>query len=109
MLSCMESQGQGTLSAAACCGFHSHHLELFGCFCTCIVRAADPPGGCDWTAPAHVHLAPICRLVDLVVSPEVLIESQGRLRLHALYYITKQIIPALDRALSLVGADVRAW
>lgn len=39
----------------------------------------------------------------MVVSPHALIESQGRLRLHANYYITKQIIPALERVISLVG------
>ena len=38
----------------------------------------------------------------MVVSPHALIESQGRLRLHASYYITKQIIPALERVISLV-------
>lgn len=45
----------------------------------------------------------------MVVTPHALIESGGRLRLHSTYYITKQIIPALERVLSLVGADVRAW
>lgn len=45
--------------------------------------------------------------MDLVVGPRTLVESGGRLRLHALYYITKQIIPALERVLSLVGADCR--
>ena len=45
----------------------------------------------------------------MVVSPLALMESQGRLRLHANYYITKQIIPALERVISLVGGDMRAW
>lgn len=49
------------------------------------------------------------RLIDMVVSPHALIESGGRLRLHASYYITKQIIPALERVVSLVGADMRSW
>ena len=49
------------------------------------------------------------RLIDMVVSPHALIESGGRLRLHANYYITKQIIPALERVVSLVGGDMRAW
>eukprot|EP00775_Hariotina_reticulata_P012068 gene12067-12209_t len=56
--------------------------------------------------------APNSRLVDLVVSPQVLVQqdsSRTTLRLHANYYITKQIIPALERVLSLVGADVRSW
>lgn len=38
-----------------------------------------------------------------------MIESRGRMRLNATYYIIKQIIPALERMLSLVGADLRAW
>lgn len=49
------------------------------------------------------------RLVDMVVAPRALVEAAGRLRLHAGYYITKQIIPALERVLHLVGADPRAW
>ena len=56
-----------------------------------------------------VYGEPGARLADMVVPPRVLVESGGRLRLHATYYITKQIIPAVERALNLVGADVRAW
>lgn len=56
-----------------------------------------------------VHGEPGARLADMVVPPRALVESGGRLRLHALYYITKQIIPAVERVLNLVGADVRAW
>jgi DNA polymerase zeta len=33
----------------------------------------------------------------------------GQLRLNAAYYITRQIIPALERVFALAGADVRAW
>lgn len=56
-----------------------------------------------------VYGEPGARLVDLVVPPHALVESQGQLRLHGLYYITKQILPALERVFSLVGADLRAW
>ena len=31
------------------------------------------------------------RLVDMVVSPHALVESASRLRLHSIYYITKQV------------------
>ena len=31
------------------------------------------------------------------------------MRLHGVYYITKQIIPAIGRVLFLVGADLMAW
>lgn len=50
----------------------------------------------------HPHPLAGARLVDMVVAPHVLVESGGRLRLHAQYYITKQILPALERVLSLV-------
>lgn len=42
------------------------------------------------------------RLVDSAVSPWALVEAGGSLRLNGTYYITKQIIPALERVLSLV-------
>ncbi len=45
----------------------------------------------------------------MVVTPHALVEAGGKLRLHAVYYITKQIIPALERVLNLVGADPRSW
>lgn len=56
-----------------------------------------------------VYGEPGARLVDLVVPPPALVEGGGRLRLHSLYYITKQIIPALDRVMALVGVDVTSW
>lgn len=52
---------------------------------------------------------PGARLVDLVVTPYQLLRSNGSLRLNNTYYITKQVIPALDRIFSLVGADLKAW
>lgn len=61
-----------------------------------------------------VHAGPEARLAEhMVVSPQDLVQgSTGRL--HAEYYITKQIIPSLERCFSLLtceGApvDVRAW
>eukprot|EP01105_Mastigella_eilhardi_P017939 TRINITY_DN4137_c0_g1_i4.p1 TRINITY_DN4137_c0_g1~~TRINITY_DN4137_c0_g1_i4.p1 ORF type:complete len:1941 (-),score=416.30 TRINITY_DN4137_c0_g1_i4:61-5133(-) len=51
---------------------------------------------------------PSARLADMVVSPETLFTAQG-LRLNANYYITKQIIPAVERVIGLAGADVRTW
>ncbi len=56
-----------------------------------------------------IYGSPGARLVDMVVPPRTLIEAQGRLRLHGLYYITKHLIPVLERVLSLIGADVQAW
>lgn len=53
-------------------------------------------------------------LIQSVRSPEeVLIEkwsgSKQNTRPNASYYITKVIVPALSRCLSLVGADVLSW
>lgn len=56
-----------------------------------------------------VYGGPQARLVDLVVSPHDLLDSRGNLRLHGIYYITKQIIPAVERIFNLVGADVKSW
>ncbi|KAL2641863.1 hypothetical protein R1flu_009450 [Riccia fluitans] len=55
-----------------------------------------------------VHGEPGARLVDMVVDPLTLV-SQPSLRLHDMYYITKQIIPACQRIFMLVGVDLRAW
>ena len=56
-----------------------------------------------------VHGEPGARLVDMVVSPQTLVANSTRLRLHETYYITKQVIPALERCFSLLGADVKGW
>ncbi len=56
-----------------------------------------------------VHGEPGARLIDMVVEPETLVESGGTLRLHAVYYITKQIIPALERFMRLIGVNVQLW
>ncbi|KAJ2789325.1 DNA polymerase zeta [Coemansia guatemalensis] len=48
------------------------------------------------------------RLIDQVVSPGALL-ARPHLRPNFQYYIDKQLVPALDRILSLVGVDVRAW
>lgn len=56
-----------------------------------------------------VHGEPGARLVDCVVHPQAYLAAGGRLQLHGQYYITKQILPALDRLFSLLGADVHEW
>jgi len=38
-----------------------------------------------------------------------LVKSRGNLRINSTYYITKQLLPALERLFSLLGADVRRW
>ncbi|XP_066256625.1 DNA polymerase zeta catalytic subunit isoform X2 [Euwallacea similis] len=47
-------------------------------------------------------------LIRLVRTPKDLL-SDSALRPNALYYITKVIIPPLNRCLNLIGADVNIW
>jgi DNA polymerase zeta len=50
-------------------------------------------------------------LKDCVVSPRDFLDAElkGSMRIHSTYYITKQILPALDRLFSLLGAKVSSW
>ncbi|KAK3695542.1 hypothetical protein B0T22DRAFT_455554 [Podospora appendiculata] len=52
--------------------------------------------------------APGARLVDRCVAPEELLNS-SHASIDAEYYISKNIIPPLERIFNLVGANVRAW
>ncbi|KAK3996935.1 putative DNA polymerase zeta catalytic subunit, partial [Cladorrhinum sp. PSN332] len=52
--------------------------------------------------------APGARLIDRCVGPEDLLNSPHA-SLDSEYYITKNIIPPLERIFNLVGANVRAW
>jgi len=45
-----------------------------------------------------VYGEPGARLVDLAVDPHALVNSEGRMRINATYYITRQ-----------VGCEGRAW
>ncbi|KAH9689284.1 DNA polymerase zeta catalytic subunit [Citrus sinensis] len=56
-----------------------------------------------------VHGDPGARLVDLVVDPLDLLAIDSPYRLNDLYYINKQIIPALRRVFGLVGVDLNQW
>ncbi|KAB8356553.1 hypothetical protein FH972_024135 [Carpinus fangiana] len=55
--------------------------------------------------------APGARLIDRCVDPRVLLEQDGgeALQLDAEYYISKNLIPPLERIFNLVGANVRGW
>lgn len=64
--------------------------------------------------------APGARLIDRVVSPEevlrdryssvnVIANRTRNMRLDADYYISKTLIPPLERIFNLVGANVRSW
>jgi DNA polymerase zeta len=52
--------------------------------------------------------APGARLLDRCVAPEELLEND-HIELDAEYYITKNLIPPLERIFNLVGANVRGW
>ena len=64
--------------------------------------------------------APGARLIDRVVSPEEMLKDmysdEGSfadlfrdMRIDAEYYISKTLIPPLERIFNLVGANVRSW
>ncbi|KAK2461909.1 hypothetical protein APHAL10511_006372 [Amanita phalloides] len=51
---------------------------------------------------------PGSRLVDRAMDPLEFMQN-GHLRLDATFYITRVLIPPLERILNLVGADVKQW
>ncbi|KAF2709454.1 hypothetical protein K504DRAFT_378576 [Pleomassaria siparia CBS 279.74] len=52
--------------------------------------------------------APGARLIDRCVSPETLLQNE-HIELDAEYYISRNLIPPLERIFNLVGANVRQW
>ncbi|KAJ9155397.1 DNA polymerase [Pleurostoma richardsiae] len=52
--------------------------------------------------------APGARLIDRCVAPEELL-GNSHCQLDAEYYISKNLIPPLERIFNLVGANVRQW
>jgi DNA polymerase zeta len=52
--------------------------------------------------------APGARLIDRCVSPETLLQND-HIELDAEYYISKNLIPPLERIFNLVGANVQQW
>lgn len=56
-----------------------------------------------------VYGEPGARLMDMVVDPHDLLEVNSPYRLNDHYYIKKQIIPALQRVLGLLRADLNQW
>lgn len=51
---------------------------------------------------------PGARLIDRCVAPEVLLQD-AQSELDSEYYISKNLIPPLERIFNLVGANVRQW
>ncbi|KAJ1980997.1 DNA polymerase zeta [Dimargaris verticillata] len=66
--------------------------------------------------PAHgervpyvvVYGGPNDRLADQIADPRDLLDN-SRLRIHGRYYITRQLVPVLNRYLSLLQIDVGQW
>ncbi|KAL2345686.1 hypothetical protein Fmac_006971 [Flemingia macrophylla] len=56
-----------------------------------------------------IHGEPGARLVDMVVDPLEVLAIDSPFRINDLYYINKQIIPALQRVFGLAGADLNHW
>ncbi|KAE9593684.1 hypothetical protein Lal_00036393 [Lupinus albus] len=56
-----------------------------------------------------VHGEPGARLSDMVVDPLEVLAIDSPYRINDLYYINKQIIPALQRVFGLLGADLNYW
>ena len=52
--------------------------------------------------------APGARLIDRCVAPDVLLRNDNN-ELDAEYYVSKNLIPPLERIFNLVGANVRQW
>ncbi|OTB04699.1 hypothetical protein M426DRAFT_11334 [Hypoxylon sp. CI-4A] len=52
--------------------------------------------------------APGARLIDRCIAPEELL-TNSHLQLDSEYYISKNLIPPLERIFNLVGANVRQW
>ena len=52
--------------------------------------------------------APGARLIDRCVAPDILLHDDNN-ELDSEYYISKNLIPPLERIFNLVGANVRQW
>ena len=70
-------------------------------------RRSEPRSG-ERVPYIVVYGTPGQPLIQLVRRPHDLLDNPG-LRLNGVYYITKQLLPALERCFSLMGVDVRQW
>ena len=59
-----------------------------------------------------IYGKPNARLIDMVIDPLIMISSNNNnqnYKINALYYITKQINPAIGRIMELLEIDVNIW
>lgn len=82
--------------------------------CTCICRQwtrkdrrKEPRTG-ERVPYVIVYGAPGLPLIQLVRSPKNVLLDPA-LRINSIYYITRAIIPPLERCFSLLGVDVNLW
>ncbi|UJR30679.1 hypothetical protein I4U23_018202 [Adineta vaga] len=52
---------------------------------------------------------PNANLIDCVWTLDNVLELKSSFQLHSMYYIKKQILPALDRCLALIGVNCLKW
>ncbi|XP_032877895.1 DNA polymerase zeta catalytic subunit [Amblyraja radiata] len=97
-----EYRGSGTYRPGACVPA----LELTRRMLT-YDRRSEPRVG-ERVAYVIVYGTPGLPLIQLVRRPIELLQDPS-LRLNATYYITKQILPPLNRVFSLIGVDVFSW
>lgn len=70
-------------------------------------RRAEPRVG-ERIPYVIVHGSPGLPLIQLVRQPRELLHDAS-LRINVTYYITKQVLPPLDRLMGLVGVSVFQW
>ncbi|CAI8031969.1 DNA polymerase zeta catalytic subunit [Geodia barretti] len=97
-----EYRGRGKYRPSACVPA----LELARRGVATDPRAEPRPG--ERVPYVVVYGHPGQPLIQLV-RPPLEVAKDPTLRLNGVYYITKQVLPALDRALSLLGVDVYQW
>jgi len=73
-----------------------------------VIDESDEPQYGERIPYVIVRGQPNTRLVDRAVRPEEVLNNSKK-HIDAAYYISKVLIPPLERVFNLMGADVRAW
>jgi DNA polymerase zeta len=64
----------------------------------------------NWRLPYVIVCGPkTAKLIELAVTPLEVMKRGSRLKINAVYYLNKYILPSLDRVLALAGADIYSW
>ncbi|CAN0016841.1 unnamed protein product [Lampetra fluviatilis] len=97
-----EYRGRSGYKPGACVPALHVARRMFACD-----RRSEPRAG-ERVPYVIVHGAPGLPLIQLVRRPQELLQEPSLL-INAPYYVSKQILPPLDRLLSLIGVDVFRW